>query len=243
MALFQLVMSFFKFDSIMLSPTSNTFPSVAGFKPVLSNHKPRLKSYAQAVTSSKVSLLHTDLTSVTNDKDSSVDVLQTRIYRNARNKNALMFDISKCKPNYTDQQCMVMLVNQHPNTHGCNLLNDGPKRYMEVYIDKQKDSNDIINKGIVFDDIKLTVLPCLAVDDSATIIHLKLSHLPMFTKDIVLEGLKNSLRIFGNVLDIGIFTEKASGLFYGLRLRRIKYSTKQRNGTEVPRIKPSDQLV
>jgi hypothetical protein len=52
-------------------------------------------------------------------------------------------------------------------------LNDGPRGYLEVYVTKNNDINDIANSGIDFTDSKLDVFPCTAIDDSAQIINLK----------------------------------------------------------------------
>ncbi|KAI9335053.1 hypothetical protein BD770DRAFT_16616 [Pilaira anomala] len=173
------------------------------------------KTYAEATRATNVSLLHTDITPTQQENDNITRVLQTRIYRSSRPAGAFFFDTTSCKPAYHDQQCMIELKKQHPNVHACFALSDGPTRYLEVYVTSANDSNDIQRNGLTFPDAHLQVLPCKAINDQAKIINLKLSHLPMFTPNEVLEGLKTSLAVFGNVLDIGIATEKATGLFMG----------------------------
>lgn len=181
--------------------------------------KPKPKSYAQAAKSAnpsaKISLLHTDCSHNPDENAKYSRIIQTRIYRTARNKGATLFDISPCKEKYTDQRAMTTVRKQHPNAQACTVLNEGPTRYLEVYIKPEKDTEDINRIGVIFEDSKIKVLPCRSIDDTATVIHLKLSHLPMFTSDEVLEGLKQSLAIFGELLDVGIYTENASGFFMG----------------------------
>jgi hypothetical protein len=80
-------------------------------------------------------------------------------------------------------------------------LNDGSIRYLEVYIKPEKDSENIAKTGVVFADSKIRILPCKSIDDAATTIQLKLSLLPMFDSDEVLEGLQKSLAMFGKIVD------------------------------------------
>jgi hypothetical protein len=51
--------------------------------------------------------------------------------------------------------------------------------------------------------------------DSAKILKIKLSNLPLLPKDEVLAGLKQSLAMFGTIIDVGIATEPNTGLFKG----------------------------
>jgi hypothetical protein len=182
-------------------------------------YKTKPKSYAQvaksATPAAKISLLHTDITSSQTSNEQYNRSLQTRLYRTARNNGAYLFDITECKGKYTDQQCMIALKEQHPNVHACLPLSDGPNRYLEVYIKPENDTNNIKDSGCIFEDIQLRILPCKAVDDQTKIIKLKLTRLPMFTRDEVINGLKQSLAMFGDILDAGIFTEKATGFFMG----------------------------
>ncbi|KAI8084180.1 uncharacterized protein B0P05DRAFT_466575 [Gilbertella persicaria] len=110
---------------------------------------------------------------------------------------------------------MVELKNQHPNVHACMALSDGATRYLDVYVTRYNDISNISRKGINFSEAKLQVLPCKAITDQSQVITLKLTHLPMLTSKEVLSGLNTSLAIFGNILDIGITTEQATGLFMG----------------------------
>ncbi|KAI9334632.1 hypothetical protein BD770DRAFT_451506 [Pilaira anomala] len=177
--------------------------------------KSKHKTYAEATRATNVSLLHTDITPTQQENTDITRVHQTRIYRSSRSAGVFLFDITSCKPHYYDQQCVVELKKQHPNVHACMALSEGPTRYLEVYVTPANDSNDIQRNGLNFPDAHLQVLPCKAISERAQIINLKLSHLPMFTPEEVLNGLKTSLAVFGNVLDIGISTEKAAGLFMG----------------------------
>jgi hypothetical protein len=110
---------------------------------------------------------------------------------------------------------MMLLKNQHPNVHACVPLNDGSKRYLEVYLSKNQDKQELLEKGLYFKDSNLTVYPCEALTDSAKILNVKLSNLPLLPKKDVFAGLKQSLAIFGNILDIGIAVEPNTGFLMG----------------------------
>ncbi|KAI9478817.1 MAG: hypothetical protein EXX96DRAFT_638185, partial [Benjaminiella poitrasii] len=149
------------------------------------------------------------------DETSALSTLHTDIFRSACTPGALLFNTSKCRKQYTDQQCMILLKQQHPNVHTCVSLSDGARRYLEVYITRENDKNDMANIGLKFPDSKLQVFPCIAIDDTANILTLKLSHLPMLLNNQVLIGIKQSLEIFGIILDVGITTEANMGFFMG----------------------------
>lgn len=122
-----------------------------------------------------------------------------------------MLDITQVKSEYTDLQYMQELKAQHPNIYACTILRDGLTQYLELYFEKEKDNNDILETGVVFNKLKLRIMPCRAVK----MIIVKLTHLPMLPRESVLEGLKKSLAPFGHLLDVGINTETTTGFFMG----------------------------
>lgn len=197
----------------MALPDSQHSP---GFKPLPTNQRKRPKSYAQAVTATtRVSLLHSHIIPPDVEDEQTLNTLNTRVYKPSRTKGAYLFDITPCKKQYTDLQSMLLLKDQHPNVHACVPLSDGDQRYLEVYVTKENDTNDILYQGIIFKELKLQVLPCKAIDDSAKILKLKLTHIPLQTKNEVVAGLQTSLAIFGKILDVGINTEPSTGFFMG----------------------------
>lgn len=198
----------------MVLPNSQPVTQTAG----LQHQRPPYKSYANAVKGTqRVSLLHeNEIQPPPSNATNSLNTLQTKIFRPSQNQGALLFDISHCRKQYTDQQALVLLATQHPNALSCVLLNDGPRRYLEMYIRPDSDDNDIMNNGVVFEDCALRVLPCKALSDDSKVVTVKLSHLPLcLTRQEVYEGLKQSLAPYGAILDVGIYTEPASKLFMG----------------------------
>ena len=177
----------------MVLSNSQTFSSEARFHFSPPIREPRHKPYAQAVTTAtKVSLMHDHIMPPHNDESSRFNTLQTSIFRTSRTKGAFLFNISPCKGKYNDQQNMVLLKEQHPNVHACVPLSDGPRRYLEVYIMPQKDYNNIAQTGPTFPDVNLVVYPCAALGESANVVNLKLTHLPMLPAEEVKKGLAKS---------------------------------------------------
>ena len=175
------------------------------------------QTYANALkqTTTRQSLIHCGPTPVSTPDPTVTRVIESRIYRSSRTKGALIFDTTECLTKYTEQDSMVVIKTQHPNCHSCTSLKDGSRSYMEVYIDHDDDTNNIVNSGLNFPKCNLNVLPCTAVDDTAQIITVTLSHLPMMKKEKVLKGLTSSLAPFGKIFDVGIFVDTATRLFMG----------------------------
>ena len=200
----------------MALPNSQHFSSTAGSQSPFANQRPKRKTYAQAASPvNKVSLLHSHIVIPNIEDDNPMRTLQSTIFRSARTKGAFLLDISAVRATHVDQQCMILLQQQHPNVHACLALSDDTRRYLEIYVDKDQDTNDILHNGLIFQDLKLQIFPNLAMDDDAQLVRVKLSNLPLYNKKTVLEGLKKSLEIFGEIKDIGIITDATTGFFMG----------------------------
>jgi superoxide dismutase len=61
----------------------------------------------------------------------------------------------------------------------------------------------------------LRVFPCASLDNSAKIVNIKLTNLPLLPKHEVLKGFQKSLAMFGSVMDLRVTTESAGGFFMG----------------------------
>lgn len=72
-----------------------------------------------------------------------------------------------------------------------------------------------MNSGLIFPSANLKVYPCSSLNDSAKVVNIKLSHLPLLPKKEVLDGLQRSLQVFGEIMDLSITTEPAIGFFMG----------------------------
>ncbi|KAI9480429.1 MAG: hypothetical protein EXX96DRAFT_633895 [Benjaminiella poitrasii] len=143
--------------------------------------------------------------------------------------NTMSMSMSFCneKNSQKDDEAVIRLITtQHPGILGCLVLNDGPRRYLEVYIHKSKDSNDIFENGLVDRQQKLIILPCRALPDSSKIVNIKLTVLPMLPHQEVLQGLKQSLKPFGNIIDVGINVIPGTSVFMGTGYAVLEISAK-----------------
>ncbi|OBZ82730.1 hypothetical protein A0J61_09217, partial [Choanephora cucurbitarum] len=193
----------------MALPNSEHFSRGAEFQPASPPIQPQLKAtYAQVLTSKhKVSLMHEDVRATHTDSDTPITEIHSRVYRASRRPDALLLDISRIGKQYSDIQCIQELGKQHPGVHACSVISDNQLRYLEAYITKAKDDNDIVTNGVLFEKVKIKVYPCSATDLEMTYTDLKLTNLPPLARHEVLEGLKQSLAPFGQVVDVGINAE------------------------------------
>ncbi|KAL0581588.1 hypothetical protein ABG067_008432, partial [Albugo candida] len=182
----------------------------------LSDTQPQPNSYVNVVKGKiKQSLLHSDAEVKHPDENDPLVTFQSRIFRSSRTKGAYLFDISRCYPHFTEKQVMQICKMQHPNSHSCIALKDGNTKYLEVYVDKEDDSNGIAGSGLTFTKTKFRILPCPAANDATKVVNVKLSNLPLLKKEKVLLGLKTSLAPFGKLLDVGIYVDKETRYFMG----------------------------
>lgn len=89
------------------------------------------------------------------------------------------------------------------------------RRYLEAYITREEDCNDIVNNGLVFLDANLKAFSCSPLDDSAKAVNLKRSDLPLLPKKDVLSGLQKNLAVFGTIMGLNMVTDSATGSFMG----------------------------
>ena len=111
------------------------------------------------------------------------------------------------------QQCAQKPGKQHPGVHACSVINDKQLHYLEAYIDKDKDDNDLATNGVIFGKSKAKVCPCRVTDVKATYIDLISINFPPLSRKEVLEGSQQSLASFGHVVDVSILTEPVTGIF------------------------------
>ncbi|KAI8980483.1 hypothetical protein BDB01DRAFT_836706 [Pilobolus umbonatus] len=144
-----------------------------------------------------------------NDENGTITTVKTHIYQRARTQGALLFDF------YSADLKIQMLREQHPNCFGLIAKKESHLEYHEVYIDKEDDDNDMRETGVYFSEQKIRVLPRRATSDASQIVYLNLSDIPMLKPSKVLEGIKKSLEVFGDILDIGLNYDPHHNFYIG----------------------------
>ncbi|KAI8047450.1 hypothetical protein BDF21DRAFT_352281, partial [Thamnidium elegans] len=99
--------------------------------------------------------LHSQIIEPNVEDDSILRNLQSQILRSSKTAGAYLLDISHVKSKYTDEQSMLLVRQQHPNTHACLALTDDGRRYLEICIDDDQDDNDPANNGLTFPECNL----------------------------------------------------------------------------------------
>ena len=108
----------------------------------------------------KVSLMHHDVRASHTDSDTPFTEIHSRIYRSSRRSDVFLLDISRIAKQYTDLQCIQELGKQHSGVHACSVINDRQLYYLEAYIEKEKDDNDLVTNGVLFGKSKTKVYSC-----------------------------------------------------------------------------------
>ena len=199
----------------MALPNSQQSVRSNGDNPPLAS-QPKL-TYANSLkqTTTRQSLMHCETTTASIIDPTDTRIIESRIFRSSRTEGALIFDVTEGLTKYTEQELLVLLKEQHPNCHSCTCLKDGHRQYLEVSIENDDDTNAIVTSGLICPKANIKILPMPAVQDTAQIITVTLSHLPMYKRDKVLKGLTSSLAPFGKILDLGIYVDKATKFFMG----------------------------
>jgi hypothetical protein len=174
--------------------------------------KPR--SFAQVVANKRESLMTTHngrLDNVT--LEDGFTIRHSHIWRTSRSEGAFLFDLAGIPG--TEQQHVAIITEQYPHQYGVLIKRDSPgARYAEVYVDTA-DHPDILTRGILYDDLKLRVIPNTAFPDNQNIVRLSLRNLPFYKPPVLLEGLQQSLGVYGRVLDVGILRDPKTKAYMG----------------------------
>ncbi|KAI9486192.1 MAG: hypothetical protein EXX96DRAFT_33669 [Benjaminiella poitrasii] len=146
---------------------------------------------------------------------SNVTVVQTRLWRQALAPDGYFFDISKV-PNLTDDQHFDLIFRTYGPTNfwGIRLLGKASTRYIE-FNPKSEILDKITTEGLYYDDLKLRLLPCKAIESEGSVIQLNLTDIPFLHTDQVLAGLRSALNPFGTILDVGLKYDSKWGFFMG----------------------------
>ncbi|ORY99660.1 hypothetical protein BCR42DRAFT_497306 [Absidia repens] len=136
-------------------------------------------------------------------------ITRTKIYRNGRNDGSFFIDVSsRPEPESTLFQ---KILSQYPAP-----FRDGGRRIIEVNIDPNDKvaTAKFTSTGLLFDD-ETSILPSPALPDRANLKRITLSRMPFLSKDEILKGLNTTLKLYGQVMDLGIITDPISGMYLG----------------------------
>jgi hypothetical protein len=145
------------------------------------------------------------------------NIVKSAIWRHARVANGFFLDISKI-PNVTEQQHLEYLADQHGgacNFNGIKFIGQNKERYLEVY-PVPEIITSFTTQGVYYENSKLRLLPCKALEGEGEVVQLNLSEIPPLGNDKITSELQIALSKLGHIMDFGLKYEPARGFFTGL---------------------------
>ncbi|KAG1274968.1 hypothetical protein G6F66_012872 [Rhizopus arrhizus] len=100
--------------------------------------------------------------------------------------------------------------------------------------------NDFLTNGIKFAD-NSTIIPCRALDSQMEVIRLRLSNLPFMGESALLEGLQKSLKVYGEILDVGILLEPTTRTYMCTGYAILNVSAEHTNFKQLTHLIPWDE--
>ena len=180
---------------------------------------PRL-SYAKVVQKHRQSMMHQETATVLTSDDTvalkTTRIILSNIWRvggSPASEPSVFFDVSsRTEP----LKRILSLVSQtFPNNCGAETIREGPRVLIELYLDDPVEIDRALHQGLLTFKNNVITKACRALQDHAQIKKVRLSKLPFMNEKKLEAGILQSLRLYGHVLDCGIYKDADSGLFMG----------------------------
>ncbi|KAG0930322.1 hypothetical protein G6F29_012029 [Rhizopus arrhizus] len=202
----------------MVLPDNNTFDQNSGLaeppsltsKATLSTSSSTKRSWAQVVTKNRKSLLLSSTTTPSTSASGAINmkgsaVSKTSIWRPGHGPGSVFVDMTGRKESKVE--FLSLIAKQYPSRVGVITQQVGSMKFAEINFDPDDTAlNDFLTNGIKFGDNSI-IIPCRALDSQLEVIRLRLSNLPFMGESALLEGLQKSLKVYGEILDVGILLE------------------------------------
>ncbi|KAI7846980.1 hypothetical protein BDC45DRAFT_452611 [Circinella umbellata] len=107
---------------------------------------------------------------------------------------------------------MSYLAHKFLSNCGGPVLRKGPRVLVEAFFKTKADLDTVLTQGLSFTDSTM-IKPCEALSGNAQIKKVRLGKLPFMNQDKLVEAILQSIRLYGKVLDCGIYLDAESGLF------------------------------
>ncbi|KAG0174639.1 adenyl-nucleotide exchange factor sse1 [Apophysomyces sp. BC1015] len=139
--------------------------------------------------------------------------LKTRTWRTGRSPGSVFFDITLCGGRL--KEVLKEIATEYPSAVGGTTHKDGPQLLAEINFDE----DDTVSRtqactvGIEYKGTR--ILATEALQHEPQIVRLNLSGLPFLKADKLQPELRDSLAIYGRILDIGISRDAEFDLFMG----------------------------
>lgn len=184
------------------------------------NQKPNLDSgpthsprplWSRIAATMKSSLMYND-TMTSTDSD-GLNTLKSLVFRVGKSTNSLMFDVTSRHESQLD--FLRIIATQLPNRWGVAFHKEGSRKIVELNFLNPIDTDNAISTGLLFTDTNTRILPTPALNRESHIARIHLSDLPFLSEDELVIGLRQSLKNYGHVLDLGISRERNYNTYVG----------------------------
>lgn len=160
--------------------------------------------------------------------NSSPTVIHSHVWRLGRSPGSVFLDMTT-RPE-SPVELMTIIKDQYPTRIGVLAKKEGSRKIAEINFDPAYSAiSKILHTGVHFEESKIILIPCRALDDNVNVVRLRLSNLPFLTEPRLLEGLKISLEPYGDIIDLGICYEPTTHTYMGNGYAVLNISAANRN--------------
>ncbi|KAG1306000.1 hypothetical protein G6F64_007933 [Rhizopus arrhizus] len=191
---------------------SNSDPDTGGTtlkQPTNNNNRLGSRSWSQVVSKQRSSLIHDSSVTTT---ESGFTIHKSQVWRNGHSPGSVLLDMTQ--RNETPLELMTLVKDQYPTRIGVLAKKEGNRKIAEINFAIGDEAYDqILKNGITFVSDKTILLPCPALDSDYNVVRIRLANLPFLPEKELLPGLQQSLKRYGNILDVGICREPTTGTY------------------------------
>ncbi|KAG0934421.1 hypothetical protein G6F29_010006 [Rhizopus arrhizus] len=168
------------------------------------------RSWAQVVTKNRKSLLLSSTTTPSTNTSDTINmkgsaVSKTSIWRPGHGPGSVFADMTGRKESKVE--FLSLIAKQYPSRVGVITQQVGSMKFPEINFDPDDIVlNDFLTNSIKFVDNSI-IIPWRALDSQMEVIRLRLLNLPFLGESALLEGLQKSLKVYGELLEVGILLE------------------------------------
>ncbi|KAI7849371.1 hypothetical protein BDC45DRAFT_414771, partial [Circinella umbellata] len=134
------------------------------------------------------------------------------VWRVGRNLGSVIFDISPC-PGFVNE-AISKTMKSFPMNRGILIHREGKRVHLKVNLKTDKEREHALTTGIQFSS-SITIQATIVLDKNAKIQKVRLSNLPLLDQDELEKGLRETLSLYGAILDVGINCDPQTKAYMG----------------------------
>ncbi|CDH56545.1 predicted protein [Lichtheimia corymbifera JMRC:FSU:9682] len=163
-----------------------------------------------------------------------------QVWRRAENPHALLFDISHLKITDAEFRLAVGHSTLQKGAHGIVIHRTRSYTIAEVAFETQEIANKHVDQAVILAD-GTKVFGCQPIPEEWEVVKISLTHIPLYTRNILSSSLPTALKPFGQLLELGIYLEQ--NFFTGKGYAYINTTPQHTNNNHTVLHVPPQQLV